>query len=214
MSNLEKRLGNLLKKLRVDENSVPFAKGDELNEKTVNKLAKSRYDKDTVLLNLYREFKKNGGKIKELKTKVVINTPFVQERAVTQRGEMLHTIDGPMQLVHTDVADLNFFSKSVVAPKYCLLCIDLFTSKVYTHGMKKKSQLADKLEKFYLEIADVRSYLKKEKRYRMRLQTDQEFNQNEIKALNKKHNVEHYNAKLNEGHAVAANKKFESSSLG
>ena len=56
MSNLEKRLGNLLKKLRVDENSVVFAKGDELNEKTVNKLGKSRYDKGTILLNLYREF--------------------------------------------------------------------------------------------------------------------------------------------------------------
>ena len=71
MSNLEKRLGNLLKNLGVDENSILFAKGDELNEKTVKKLAKSRYDKDTVLLNLYMEFKK------ELKTKVVINTPFV-----------------------------------------------------------------------------------------------------------------------------------------
>ena len=64
MSNLEKRLGNLLKKLRVDENSVFFAKGDELNEKTVNKLAKSRYDKDTVLLNLYRELKKMVEKLK------------------------------------------------------------------------------------------------------------------------------------------------------
>ena len=97
---------------------------------------------------------------------------------------MLHTIDGPMQLVHdTDVVDLNFFSKSAVTPKYCLLCIDLFTSKVYTYRIKKKSQLADKLEKFYLEIEDVRSYLKKENRYRMRLQTDQEFNQNEINAL-------------------------------
>ena len=143
-----------------------------------------------------------------MKTKVVINTPLVQERAVTQRGEMLHTIDDPMQLVHADVANLNFFSKSAVAPKYCLLCVDLYTSKVYTYGMKKKSQLADKLEKFYLEITDVRSYLKKEKRYRMCLQTDQEFNQNEIKALKKKHDVEHNNTKLNEGHAVAAEQKI------
>ena len=70
--------------------------------------------------------------------------------------------------------------------------------------MKKKSQLADKLEKFYLEIADVRGYLKKKKRCRMRLQTDQQFNQNEIKTLNKKHDAEQYNTKLNEGHAVAA----------
>ena len=121
---------------------------------------------------------------------------------------MLHTIDSSMQLVHADVADLNFFSKSAVAPKYCLLCVDLFNSKVYTYPMKKKSQLADKLEKFYLEIEDVRSYLKKGKRYRMRLQIDQKFNQNEIKALNKKHDVEQYNAKLNEGHAVAAKQKI------
>ena len=51
---------------------------------------------------------------------------------------MLHTIDGPIQLVHADVADLQFFSKSAVAPKYCLVCIDLLTSKTYTYCMKKK----------------------------------------------------------------------------
>ena len=42
----------------------------------------------------------------------------------------------------------------------------------------------------------------------MCLQTDQEFNQNEIKALNKKRDVEHYNTKLNKGHAVAAEQKI------
>ena len=72
----------------------------------------------------------------------------------------------------------------------------------------KKSQLAYKVKKFYLEIADARSYFKKEKKYRMRLQTDQEFNQNEIKAFNKKHDVEHYNTKLNEGGAAAAEQKI------
>ena len=39
-------------------------------------------------------------------------------------------------------------------------------------------------------------------------QTDQEFNQNEIKKLNSKHNVEHCNSKLNEDHAVAAEQKI------
>ena len=42
----------------------------------------------------------------------------------------------------------------------------------------------------------------------MHLQTDQEFNRSEIKKLNSKHNVEHYNSKLNEGHAVAAEQKI------
>ena len=86
-----------------------------------------------VLYNLYKKYIKNRGKKEDFKTKkIVINTPFVQGRYLTQRGDMLHTIDGPMQLVHADIADLNFFNKSVVAPKYCLLCLDMFTSKTYT----------------------------------------------------------------------------------
>ena len=42
----------------------------------------------------------------------------------------------------------------------------------------------------------------------MRLQIDQEFNQNEIKKINSKHNVEHYNSKLKEDHAVATGQKI------
>ena len=140
MSDLKKRITNLLTKLRVDENSVLFAKGDTLNEKTVKKISKSRYAKDKVLYSLYSSFVKNGGKANEFSSKkVILTTPFIQEKSVTQRGDMLHTIDGPMQLIHADVADLHFFSKSAVAPKYCLVCVDLFTSKTYTYGMKKKA---------------------------------------------------------------------------
>ena len=42
----------------------------------------------------------------------------------------------------------------------------------------------------------------------MHLQADHEFNQNEIKIINSKHNIEHHNSKLNEGHAVAAEQKI------
>ena len=62
-----------------------------------------------------------------------------------------------MQLVHADFADLQFFSKSVMAPKYCFVCIDLFTSKTYTYGMKK-SKLPVKLENFFSEIEHLRVY--------------------------------------------------------
>ena len=70
----------------------------------------------------------------------------MQERFGTQHGEMLHTIDGPFhmldtidgpfRLVHADLADLNFFNKPTVAPKYCLVCIDLFTLTIYTNEIK------------------------------------------------------------------------------
>ena len=71
---------------------------------------------------------------------------------------MLHTIDGSMQLIHADIADLNFFSKSAVVPKYCLVCADLFTSKTYTYGMKMKSHLPSKLEKFFFETGSLKKY--------------------------------------------------------
>ena len=127
------------------------------------------------------------GKKGTLKTKkIVINTPFVQERSSTRREDMLHTIDGPMQLVHADVTDLNFFSKSAVAPKYCLLCVNMFTSKTSIYSMKRKSQMAEKLEKFLLETQELRKYLIKDGRGKICLQTNQEFNQNEIKEIAKK----------------------------
>ena len=42
----------------------------------------------------------------------------------------------------------------------------------------------------------------------MRPQTNQEFNQNEIKILYNKFNVEQLNSKLNEGHTVGVEQKI------
>ena len=63
-----------------------------------------------MLYNLYMEYIKNRRKKEDFETKkIVIITPFVQEWPSTQRGDMLHTKDGSIQLIHADVADLNFF---------------------------------------------------------------------------------------------------------
>ena len=50
--------------------------------------------------------------------KIVVNTPFIREKSVTQTAEILRTIDGPMQLIYADFAALNFFSKSAAAPRF------------------------------------------------------------------------------------------------
>ena len=140
MGNLEMKINNLLNKLKLDEQSILFAKGNGINKKNLKSISKSNYVKDKVFFNFYNDFIKKTGKVEHLaKTNVVINTPFVQEKSVTQRGDMLHTIDRSMQLVHSNVADLQFFNKSAVAPEYCLVCVDLFTSKTYTYSMKKAS---------------------------------------------------------------------------
>ena len=44
--------------------------------------------------------------------------------------------DGPFQLLHADVENLEFLGKNATFPQYVLLIADLYTSKVYTYLMK------------------------------------------------------------------------------
>ena len=69
--------------------------------------------------------------------------------------------------------------------------------------MRKKSNLVNKLEIFYKEIDS-----KRDKNEKMRLQTDQEFQQNEIKKLNLKYNVEMFSSRIRGGKAFAAEQKI------
>ena len=103
--------------------------------------------------------------------------------------------------MHADVGDLCFLGKSAAEPKYCLLLVDLFTSKVYVYGMKNRSLIPLKLEKFYKEVAD------KRKNKKTRLKTDLEFKQKKILALNKKYDVDMFSTAVRGGKAFAAEQK-------
>ena len=137
------------------------------------------------------------------KPRLPFYTPFVEQKKDIDRFSSLYSINGPLQLFHADVAYLQFFSKSAVDPKYALICIDLFSSKVYVYLMRKKSNLAQKMELFYKEIEQKRT--QKEK---LRVQVDLEFQQNEIKKLNNKYNVEMFSTKTRSGKAFAAEQKI------
>ena len=67
--------------------------------------------------------------------------------------------------------------------------------------MKNRTLLAKKLEIFYNDIKSKRSG-------KMRLQTDLEFNQNKIKELNKKFDVDMFHTRLYGGKAFAAEQKI------
>ena len=68
--------------------------------------------------------------------------------------------------------------------------------------MKKRHLLKKKMELFNEEINNKRS------NETMRLQTDLEFQQNEIKKLNKKHNIEMFSTRVRGGKAFAAEQKI------
>ena len=170
---------------------------EQLNKQLIKKVKRSQYEKDSVFIYLYDKVKDVN--IEEENT-VPIFTPFIENKRNIDKST-LYSFNGPFQLLHADIADIRFFSKSAVDPKYCLLFVDLFTQKIYTYPMRKRNILKKKMEEFYEEVSQKR----KEK---MRLQTDLEFQQNEIKKLNGKYNVEMFSTRVRGRKAFAAEQKI------
>ena len=193
----EKRVQNLFKSLQKDPESVLYA-NQSVTKQLLKKLSKSFYEKDKVFNKLYENLEDKNFDKKDYK--VPLSTPFYEKKTDIDRST-LYSIEKPFQRVHADIADLRFFAKSAVDPKYALLCVDLFTSKIYVYPMKNRSLLAKKLRLFYEEIEPKRN----EKMY---LQTDLEFKQNAIKNLNKEFNVEMFHTKVRGGKAFAAEQKI------
>ena len=198
----KKQLRNLYKKLIDNENSVVFA-ADRLNVRLLNKIKKSSYDKDQVFYKLFKKLENEEEKDVIEESKVPFYTPFVEQRKDIDRSSALYTVDGPLQFFHADLAYLQFFAKSAVDPKYALVCVDLFTSKVYVYTMRTKNNLAKKMEEFYSKID-----FKRVKNEKMRLQVDLEFQQNKIKKINQKYNVEMFSTKNRGGKVYVAEQKI------
>ena len=163
----------------------------------IKKIKRSKYEKDVIFLRLYNSIENVNLDEKEEKPTFV---PFVENKKDIDNST-LYSFNASFQLLYADIADIRFFSKSAADPHYCLLFVDLFTQKIYTYPMKKRNMLKKKMELFYEEV----NHKRKEK---MRLQTDLEFQQNEIKKLNKKYNVEMFSRRVRGGKAFAAEQKI------
>ena len=195
--DIDKRIQNIFRLLQKDSRSVFYA-STNISNNLLKKLRKSPYEKDIVFKEFYEKLQ-NKDILKE-SDQIPLTTPFFEQKKDVDRST-LFSIQGPFELCHADIADLRFLTKSAVDPKYALLIVDLFTSKVYVYPMKNRSLLAKKLKLFYDEIDQKRSG-------KMRLQTDLEFNQNIIKKLNKEHNVEMFHTKIRGGKAFVAEQKI------
>ena len=71
-------------------------------------------------------------------------TPFVDKKTNIEHST-LYSFHKPFEMLHADIADIRFLAKSAVDPKYCLLLVDWFTSKIYVYLMKNRSLLAKKI---------------------------------------------------------------------
>ena len=147
-----KRTKNLYNVLKKDEESILFA-SERLNKQLLKKIKRSKYEKDIIFLKLYNQVENVN--LEEKEDIVPVFMPFVENQRNIDRST-LYSFNGHFQLLHADIADIRFFSKSAVDPHYCLLFVDLFTQKIYTYPMKKRNLLKKKMEKFYEEVSQKR----------------------------------------------------------
>ena len=61
--------------------------------------------------------------------KVPTRLDYVEKREIDR--STLYSFDGSFQLIHADVANLEFLGKSATNPRYALLIVDLYSSKIY-----------------------------------------------------------------------------------
>ena len=147
------KLKKVFNKLQVDSKSVVFIQ-EQLNDKLLKKLKNSEHEKDKEFVNRFNLLEDKKADFNNNKNEVYsvpIKAEYVKKSDDIDRST-LYSIHAPFDLLHAGVGDLCFLGKSAADPKYCLLLVDLFTSKVYVYGMKNRSLIPLKLEKFYTLI--------------------------------------------------------------
>ena len=154
----KRRVENLFKNFQKDPKYASYSTGN-LSKSILNKANKSVYEKDKVFVNLYKPLEdKNFDK----KLNVPLVTPFFTQKNDVDHST-LYSSSKPFDLVHEDIADTRFLAKSAVDPKYFLLLVDLFTSKIYVFTMKNRSLLSKKSKLFYEEIQKKKKKKEQEK---------------------------------------------------
>ena len=98
--------------------------------------------KDKTFYKYYLDLEDKNALYESKNPKTKIPFYIVEQRKDIDPSSALKSIKAPFELVHADVTDIRFFSKSAVDPKYCLLAVDLFASKTYVYLMKSRNLLA------------------------------------------------------------------------
>ena len=76
---------------------------------------------------------------------IFLSTRFLSSSEKTLTGCLPYTVSKrPLNFCMQILPIFDFFSKSAVHPKYCLVPVDVFTSKTYTSTMKSRHLLAQK----------------------------------------------------------------------
>ena len=129
---------NLFGKLTKDSNSL-FYLVEKINTNLLNKVRKSVYEKQKLFYKLYNEIENRDTIFDEEDKKIPFRPLFIEQKKDIDQLSTLYSIKALFELIQADIANIKFLFKSTVDPHYCLLCADLFSSKIYTYPMKKEA---------------------------------------------------------------------------
>ena len=141
-----------VEKLIKDEKSVVYTV-DRISRLLLGKAKKSSYKKDKVFYKCYLDLEDKNVlyEREDPKKSILFYTPFLEQRK--DIGSLPYIVSRhPANLCMVISRIFIFFPKFADNQKYCLLGVDLFTSKTYTYPMKSRHLLAQKMELFYCDI--------------------------------------------------------------
>ena len=119
-----KKARTLFNSLKTDILSVLFAE-ELLDKRLLNKLEKSRYESDKELFKLVNlADNKDFLSSKDILTRV----EYVEKTEIDR--STLYSFNGPFQLLHVHVGNLEILGKNATFPQYVFVIVDLYLSKV------------------------------------------------------------------------------------
>ena len=180
---------------------------EKIDSRLLKKLKKSKYAKDKLLLKLVLL----ADNLLQDEGKIPTRTDFIEKREIDR--STLYSLDGPYQLIHADIENLEFLGSSATTPRYLLLIVDLYSSKICVYRMHSRKQIVQKMALFCDEIKNKR----KNKQMRLqvnneiqqvKLKDDNEFQQVKLKDLNEANDAEMFTTSVCGGKAFAAEQKI------
>ena len=114
---------NIFSSLKTDTNSVLFSE-EKIDTRLLKKFKKLKFAKESLLLKLISLV---DNKLED-EEKVPTRVDYIEKREIDRSA--LYSFDEPFQLIHADVGNVEFLGKSAKTPRYILLVVDLYSSKI------------------------------------------------------------------------------------
>ena len=114
-----KEARTIFNNLQADPNNALFSE-ERFDQRLLKKLKKSKYLKESQILKLIlladiKDFSDDN--------KTPTRAGYVEKIEIDRSS--LYSFDGPFQLLHADIGNLEFLGKNATIPQYSLVIVDL-----------------------------------------------------------------------------------------